>query len=294
MAAMSKPETQGNLADFATSDDGQEAVSALTASVTAGAVEGIKRELLDPSNAQLVDGVGARSQSLVEQNIAPAVATVVARTIDGSLASMTSDRNLERTGKVVGTVTEAAVLGMTSAIAEGMRRDIGPAIRDLEEKNRSLATQLLADDDLRQAVGAMAHEISREVILGSEGALDTISRNEDPYEDGVLIGFLGGGIRGTLAAIAMGLLGGITLVMLIVLLVGRRRRIREAEQYRQREEMLMTLMRVMTSKEGMTSEQLEVIDNIVLQRSDDLAKDDPSPSSEHRGPSTLGWRNSHA
>src|SRR5690606_12307273 len=299
---MSDKENQQRLNEFATSKESQEAIAAITASVTQGAVQGIRRELMGvPADAgaggteagdagagegaaapvtgdgetstqrhgvsgeryasnPTVDRVGQQSQGLLENNIAPGVAAVVGRTVDSTLAAAATEDNVRRTSKLVYAVTQAAVAGL----AQGMREELGPALDEMRKNHSSVVAEILADDELRQAVGALAHEISREVILGSEGAIDAINAKRDPNEDGSFLGLFGNGIQRTLTFTLLGLLLTTTAILAAVAIVSRRRRIREEKEFRHREDMLLSLMRVVTSNGSQLSpEQIATIDGIV-------------------------------
>lgn len=163
--------------------------------------------------------------------------------------------DLEQTRKIASATAAAAVRGMTSALAQGIREDIRPALAEADLALQPAVTRWLTDEQMRQAIGGMVHEVSREAVLGSEGALDTIARQKG--DSGFLEGLAGSLSMGWAALVALLSALALTFVALIVLVIkGNAQRRHLERDSRQRENMMLELMRSFTgSGSGLTPEQ---------------------------------------
>jgi hypothetical protein len=252
------------LAEIATSPDMQAAVTDIGESLTHGIVNALQDEIGEVAAGDggdaLAAGVGDHTESIIRERVAPGVAEVVARSVEASLATASSEEGLEHTRTIAASAAQAAVRGMTAALAEGIREDIVPALSESDGGLSPMATRLLSDEEFKQAVGALAHEVSREIVLGSEGALDKIQREQDPGSDGNWISNLGAGLTASwavlVAFVAALAIGFIALVVLLVKGNAQRRHLER--DTREREHMVMELMHaVIGERGGLTPAQRE-------------------------------------
>jgi hypothetical protein len=225
-------------------------------------IQGLSQELgpnaedgLATTATSMMSRLGASTEEIMRENVAPGVAAVARETLNASLATAASDQNIERSQRIVGATTDAAVRAMTAALADGIRHDLVPAIGEARARAQPAAIQLLSDPAFHQALGSIVREVSREAVLGTEEALDTIGKNKDPNQDGSLLGGLATRFAG---ATAIFLLIGIVIVGLIVFLLvrqarSRRRAAREAAQ--RREELMMSFVGMAVSNLDLTDEQ---------------------------------------
>lgn len=260
LQALNEKENQVALSEAVTSPEVQAALADVGESLTHGLVDALEEELRGANASELATGVGDRTESVIRDSIAPGVADVVKRSVEASLETAASEESLEHTRSIAAAATDAAVRSMTAALADGIREDIRPALAELDVELAPMATRALSDEELKQALGAIAYEVSREIVLGSEGALDTIQREQDPGGDGSFFGNLGTNLGiGWAALVAFVAALAIGLVALVILVVkGNAQRRHLERDSRHRESMMMALMNSVIGDPGrLTPEQRE-------------------------------------
>ena len=153
----------------------------------------------------------------VRRDFAPVMAHAMKQAVAASMHEMMNEgyqRDLER---VASGVTRATVEAATRSMAEGMARDMGPALR-----------AALEDEQTRRALGAASRTLAREVVFGSNEALAEIQRQQErsgrPSLLSGLATFTERGMRvAQWGAVAL-VVGGILLALWIARLISRSRR----------------------------------------------------------------------
>ena len=153
----------------------------------------------------------------VRRDFAPVMAHAMKQAVAASMHEMMNEgyqRDLER---VASGVTRATVEAATRSMAEGMARDMGPALR-----------AALEDEQTRRALGSASRTLAREVVFGSNEALAEIQRQQErsgrPSLLSGLATFTERGMRvAQWGAVAL-VVGGILLALWIARLISRSRR----------------------------------------------------------------------
>jgi hypothetical protein len=256
--ALSQPESQRDAEKIATSDEIQNATEAISASVTRGILAGLTTgddgDKLREAAGSYMDDAGPRIEQLMREDIAPGVAAIVRQSVEASLATATSEENQARTREIVAATTHTAVRAATAALAEGIREDLVPAIAEID-------TAAMDSRPVQTALGGIAHEVSRQAVLGSQAGLaevqDTAERTDEP---GLLGGLADQIAIGWATMIAFVVALALTLVVLIMLVIkGRSQRRHLEADARQREDMLLTLARSLASGGRLSPEQEQAL-----------------------------------
>lgn len=257
--AMNAPQTQQQALEIADSPEIQEATRLLAASATAGVIEGVRAELagqggqLDEQAEAALTTLGERTEEIMRKDIAPGAAAIVGRSVDRAFATAASPDNLERIRRVSAAAAEAAVTGMTTSMAATIRDDVVPAVPAAKDAARGMLVRAVADEEFKEALGAIAYEMSREAVLGSKGALDTIQREGEADGDapmGALAKAFGVGagiLFGLFAAIAAVF---VTLVVMVFRGSGQRKRL--SQENRASERRTSDLIHMMMAAPGRT------------------------------------------
>jgi hypothetical protein len=162
------PETQRAIADVLSSPEYRDATRALLGNVTDGALDALSEEERRTRLGELTDAFVAKmSESLGEamrRDLAPAIATVAARTMDRAITEALSEDNRALLAQTVAEIARGVVV----ALAASLREELAPALRDL-----------LEDEEVKQAIGGTAREISREIIIGLDDGFREIERRDE-------------------------------------------------------------------------------------------------------------------
>ncbi len=262
LGALAQPQTQDEVEAVATSGEIQNAVEVTTKSVTRGVVAGLKEivdaEELRDTVGSYIDGAGPRIETMMREDLAPGVAAIVRQSVDAALATAASEKNLARTQEIVAATTRAAVLAATSALADGIREDLAPAIADIDtDAFEPAIAEAVGSDAVKTALGGIAFEVSRQTVLGSQAGLNDAQKHaEATDEPGLLEGLIGQMAIGWAALVAFVVALALALVVLVVLLLkGNSQRRHLESDSRQREKILLTLARSLASGNQMTVEQ---------------------------------------
>ena len=104
----------------------------------------------------------------MRRELTPALAGMVRATVASAMREALSEgyqRDLER---VTAGLTRAAVRSASEGMAEGLTRDLGPALQ-----------RTLTDEGTVRALGASSRALARELVLGSNDALAQIQRDQE-------------------------------------------------------------------------------------------------------------------
>ncbi|MEZ4410485.1 MAG: hypothetical protein R3A52_28995 [Polyangiales bacterium] len=104
----------------------------------------------------------------MRRDLTPALAGMVRATVASAMREALSEgyqRDLER---VTAGLTRAAVDSASRGMAEGLTRDLGPALQ-----------RTLTDENTVRALGASSRTLAREMVLGSNDALAQIQRAQE-------------------------------------------------------------------------------------------------------------------
>jgi hypothetical protein len=149
--------------------------------------------------------------------------------IDGMLAAASSDQNLARTETLIASVTDTLVRTMAASLAES--------------QTTPRLARVLGNDDVKDAVGAILYESSRQTTLGVQDAMEQISE-QDRGIFGALSNLGWGVFVGLLAA-----LFGTTIAVIVLAVKNRRRHEQLINDTREREQILTTLFSALASRD---------------------------------------------
>ena len=141
------------------------------------AADGALASLAEPERLARVEAMSSRyvvaltrvvareMAGALRRDLGPAMAGVMRDAVGSTLREvMREDYQRDMTRVAVG-LTRAAVEAASRGAAEGLRRDVGPAIGDA-----------LRDEETRRALGALMRVVAREAVLGSNDAVTHAQR----------------------------------------------------------------------------------------------------------------------
>lgn len=278
LGGLAQPQTQDDVEAIATSDEVQNAAEVTTASVTRGVVAGLTEsvdsEALGETVSSYMDDAGPHIEAMMSENLAPGVAAIVRQSVDAALATAASEKNLARTQELVAATTRTAVRTATSALADGIREDLAPAISDIDtDAFKPAIAAAVGSDAVKTALGSIAYEMSRQTVLGSQAGLNQAQKHAEATDEPGLLGGLAGKMAvGWAALVAFVVALALAMVVLVVLLLkGRSQRRHLQSDSRQREELLLTLARSLASGNQMTAEQQQSLLRNATERPEEAA-----------------------
>lgn len=139
LAAMTEPERVARIEEMSA-----RYVAALTRAITRSMSDGLRRDL------------------------GPAIAQVMRETVASTLRETLSEgyqRDLER---VAGGLTRATVAAASQGMAEGMTRDVVPAMR-----------AAMLDPETLRALGVVSRSVTRDVVMGTNDAVTHLQREQE-------------------------------------------------------------------------------------------------------------------
>jgi hypothetical protein len=237
-----EPSNRDRIADIAGDAELQASVEELSAALARGAVRGAREPLHD---AKLEKSVEASSAAVARglargfEEQLPSTATFIDDAIDGVLDSASSEQNLARTELLIASATDTLIRTMTSSLAAGVEEDLRP----IANRADPALARMLGSDAVREAVGAMLYEASRQTTLGVQDAMTELAE-----QDRGLLGQLSNIGWGLLAGLLAALLG-TTIAVIVLAVKNQRRREQLVDDTREREQILTTLFSALASKD---------------------------------------------
>lgn len=189
LAAMTEPERLARIEEMST-----RYVATLTRAITRSMSDGLRRDL------------------------GPAIAQVMRETVASTLRETLSEgyqRDMER---VASGLTRATVAAASQGMAEGMTREVVPAMR-----------AAMLDPETLRALGAVSRSVTRDVVFGSNDAITQLQRQQErggqPSFLGRLTSATSDGLKiMQLAAVAVGAVA-LVLALWVVRLIMKSRRL---------------------------------------------------------------------
>ncbi len=176
LRAFNDRENQRLLTQLMSSPEMHEAARAFAGEVADGALGALS----EPERVARIEAMSERyvatlarvaSRGMAEglrRDLGPAMVAVMRDAVGASMREMLREgyqRDMER---VAAGLTRATVDAASRGVAEGMRRDLGPAIEGA-----------LNDERTARSVGAMMRVITREAVLGSNDAMTQVQRAQE-------------------------------------------------------------------------------------------------------------------
>lgn len=219
---LDKPETKERIAALLADPRIGAATRGLTAEVTGAFLDELTTEEREVRIAEALDRFAAR----VGGPLADAVVAASPELTDAVLRTASSRQGRARLSAVGAALTD----GVSVALARGLRRDLGPAAREViaVDVADGLA-QALESARLQRAIGRTARVFGREAMIGADEGL-----REARLEEGTVLGAFGetaerGGRLFRALSLALGL-GALLFLALFVWAWRRQRRARRAQQ----------------------------------------------------------------
>lgn len=176
LQALNDDQNQRLLMQLLTSPETREATRALAGAIADGTLatltesERIARieEMSTRYMASLTRTVTRSMAEGMRRDLAPAIAELMRQTVASSMREALREgyqRDLER---VAGGLTRATVEAASRGMAEGISRDLVPALRNA-----------LSEEQTARALGAASRSLAREVVLGSNDAMTQLQRHQE-------------------------------------------------------------------------------------------------------------------
>src|SRR5690606_7006916 len=244
---LDRPHNRARLARILGSPSMQDAARDVSASVVAGAFDGVAMGTGLGEQDDLYTRFGRSIGTSLDQEITPAAARLTHSSVDAALEAMLAERHVARLEGLVERVGAAAAAGLTQAVddelapalATAIERELGPALATtLEQDVLPAVGRGMQSPEVQEAIVRSTSSIGVGAAVGAERGLEQVRGGEDGtvqlFGRTVAIGLL----VATVAAIAFAL----ALVVLAVMLVRASRRQRQMyEDSRRREQLLLEL-----------------------------------------------------
>jgi hypothetical protein len=174
VSAMSDPRTRKAIGELLNDPEIQASARELAANVSQGAVMGLTQE---EQMARIEEFsrryVTALSSALVEglgPNLSREAAAIAAASTDAAMRAVLSDRHRAEMEGLSAAMARAGA----RAMAEGIRDDIGPAVRDVLARDVGPGLGgMLNDGQLSRALERTSDRVTRAVVLGARQAVPT-------------------------------------------------------------------------------------------------------------------------
>lgn len=106
---------------------------------------------------------------------------LAAEIADGTLAALSEPARIARIESLLAGYTAAITRAMTRGVAEGLRRDLGPALTAVTRDAVAAGLRAALDEDMRRALAGAATEVTRASIdAASRGAAEGFARDLAP------------------------------------------------------------------------------------------------------------------
>lgn len=176
LQALNDDQNQRLLMQLLSSPETREATRALAGAIA----DGTLATLTEDERIERIEAMSTRymasltrtlTRSMAEgmrRDLAPAIAELMRQTVASSMREALREgyqRDLER---VAGGLTRATVEAASQGMAEGIRRDLVPALRSA-----------LSEEQTARALGAASRSLAREAVLGSNDAMTQLQRHQE-------------------------------------------------------------------------------------------------------------------
>lgn len=284
LEVMTEEEKLTNFESIMTSPEVKRSAREVSEAAAAGIVAGLTGPDAQSSVAELTAGSG----DAIRTNVGPAIAGMVRTTIDEAMTEILSEKREASVTRMASDVGGAMTASMMEEIGRGLEDDVVPAmLRSYENQVSPALARELGDPELRAALGALAHDLAHQAVLGTNEGIVRLA-DRDPALDRGALGTLGR--RMTLGwaagvALAMGL--GLALVVLVILLLkGTAQRRHLEDDIRRREAMLMSLVGSTLMHDSTPEERREVLEQL---RASGRSGGEPTTEAPPEEP-PRGWR----
>lgn len=281
LEGLSDPHNKELLVRLLQDPDIQQAAHDLVAALTGGAIDGLtdderQAKVRAASDAYIRTIAAAAGEALGEQ-VSPAVSQAAQDIVGGTVASALAPTNRRLAQAMVDGVTRSTVLAFTQSTAQGLRDDLGPALRKVLDEDIGPGLQRVVEDNLGPAVrkviaedlqpalqaalggeegggaGVFARALTKQIVLGVNDGMSELGISPSPNkEDGL-------GITGWL------LIGLAMLLLLAILLLVRgflTRRTLAQDRVRS-EAMLVDILRAIRVSESDAPDALPDLDTVL-------------------------------
>lgn len=243
LEALNDPHNKQLLRQILQDPDIKNAAHDLTEALTGGALDGLTEEdrmkrVRDLSDAYIRTVSSAVGKALNE-DISPAMTRTVESVVGGAVASALRPENKALARSFVDGLTRSTISAFTQSTGQGLRDDLGPALNKVIAQDLGPALQVVLQDNLGPAlnkvitqdlkpaiadafsdvngpmVGAMAREVTRQIVLGANDGMSELGISLSPNsKDGLgMLGWL---------AIVLGLVAVILGILLTRTILTRR------------------------------------------------------------------------
>jgi hypothetical protein len=154
----------------------------------------------------------------------PSPGAIVDDTITGALTSVAKDENQERARAIITNVMSTMVRTALASTAEGLDEDLSPSIDRASSTAAPKLAKLLANEEMRGALGGMVREVSRNATLGFDSGMEQVRESNRAEQEGILGR---GALVSVLASAVALLLAAIIAIIMLVVANNRRRHERE-------------------------------------------------------------------
>jgi hypothetical protein len=203
LRAMNDPANQQRIQQMVASPE----MKAIERELVSGMVDGSLAALGETDRAERIRSLTSRYATGmlagftrdVAPQIGPAVSDILRDAVRGAMAEARKPENQ---------------LGITSAVADAMTRDVGPALQKVISDNLAPGiAAALQKDEVKRAIGETAHLLGREIVLGVNDGMTEIQASKAKGEKSAL------GSLESLASKGSSIASGITWVLVAVVLV---------------------------------------------------------------------------
>jgi hypothetical protein len=268
LAALANEEQNlANIEKILASPEMQASVHALASALARGLVDG----LFGPDGPPKLDAEA--TEQLVRERVEPVVASMMRTAVGAAMDETLAVERRELVRETAAGLTAAMVDAMMDELGEGIEEDIAPALaRAMNEQLGPALAQRLDDDELRGAVGSVAHELAYQVVLGTNAGVAELASRAPAAEESFWTRITQYFSIGSIAlAVAL-------IVLLVVLVRNARARRRLTEETQRRENTLISLIQAMTLRDATPEERRELL--ALLDRgnagpSEDVQKPEP-------------------
>lgn len=219
LEALNDPHNKQLLKQILQDPDIKNAAHDLTEALTGGALDGLTEEdrmkrVRDLSDAYIRTVSSAVGKALNE-DISPAMTRTVESVVGGAVASALRPENKALARSFVDGLTRSTISAFTQSTGQGLRDDLGPALNKVIAQDLGPALQQVLQDNLGPAlnkvitqdlkpamadalsgvngpvVGAMAREVTRQIVLGANDGMAELGINLAPNSRNGGLGVLG-------------------------------------------------------------------------------------------------------
>lgn len=178
------------------------------------------------------------------QHTGRSLAMTMVDEIDRALEGLTTEESRER----IALLTRTVGASLADVMADGLREDVGPAVREVIRDDVAVGIEQALDERLDEALGDTARVMAREAVIGAGEGYEELREREDV---GIVDRFRGALEQGEdlaqMLVFALGLLVGLLVGALVLTFLASRRARAKAEQ---EHDALLLVMSALKGTEG--------------------------------------------